>query len=206
MNKKAFTIVVVLLSYGFWAKQQIMSQVIVKDNCELKKRVYNVNCEEVKSFCDSIIVYSIAYFDTPIWFKMSISGDLNELSILCTTVQYFDSSYVHDNQQWINGSSFDLSPFSYGIFYHKEYLFEFYLDLSMDNATIETLFSKTDSTAVFCPWNKHAKPKFLTRKIKFPHFCQLCGKIYQNGSKIVIEKRNSTFDVKKKIKKRTKSK
>ena len=206
MNKKMLALGVVLFSFGILTTQQTMSQEIVKDDFELEKRVYDVNCEAVKSFCDSTIVYSSAYFDTPIRFNMSISGDLNELSILCTTVQYLDSVYVHDNQQWFNGSVFDFSSFSFGIFYYKGYLFEFYLDLSINNATIEIMFSETDSTEVLRPWNSHAKPKFLTRKIKFPHYCQLYGHLYPNENKVIVEERKSTFDIKKKVKRSRKRK
>lgn len=201
-----FALGIVLLSLGISATQQAMSQEIVKGDFELEKRVYVMECEEIKSFCDSTIVYSTAYFDTPIWFRMSISGNLNEFSILCTIVQHLDSAYVYDNQQWFNGSSFDFSPFSFGIFYHKGYLFEFYLDLSMENATVEALFSETDSTVVLRPWDSHAKPKFLTRKIKFPHFCQLYGRVYPGRGKVVIEKSDNTFGINKNNKRRTRRK
>lgn len=206
MNGNRFIVGVVLFSLVFMSTQKVMSQEITKDSLGIEKRVYIAACDEIKSFCDSVIDYSTTFFDAPVWFKISISGDLNELSILCTTVQYLDSAYVSDNQQWFNSSSFVFSPFSFGILYYKEYLFEFYLDLSMNNATIETLFSKTDSIVVLHPWSSHAKPKFLSRKIKFPHYCQLYGKLYPSENKVVVEKRKSTFDIKKKVKRSTKCK
>jgi hypothetical protein len=204
MNRNRFIVCIFLLSFVFLLSQKVMSQGITKDSLGIKKRVYNIACDDVRSFCDSAIDYSSAYFNTPIWFKMSIGGDLNKLSILCTSVQYLDSAYVLDNTRWFECSVFDFSPFSIGVFYHNGYLFEFDLDISMNNASIETLFSKSDSIVTLLPWDSHAKPKYLTRKIEFPHYCQLYGMIYLNESKIIIEKKNSTFDVKKKIKKRTK--
>lgn len=206
MNRNRFIVCVVLCSFVFLSAQKVMSQETTKDSLGIKKRVYYIVCDDVKSFCDSAIDYSTAYFDTPIWFKMSIGGNLNKMSILCTTVQYLDSAYVLDNMEWFEGSCFEFSPFSVGIFYHKGYLFEFNLDFSMNNASVETLFSKTDSIVALRLWNSHARPKFLIRKIMFPHYCQLYGKLYPGENIIIVEERKSTFDIKKKVKRSRKRK
>lgn len=203
MKDKTFVLGVTLLMIRLLTPQTTMSQEAPKTNFIVEKHMYNVECDGIKSFCDTMIDYSIDYFNTPIWYKMSIAGELNELSILCTSVQYFDSTYVHKNSQWIENSIFVFSHFSYGFFCYRGYLFEFDLSIPVDYATsADKLFSKSDSVMTLIPWDSSAKPEWLSKKNKFPHYCQLSGTLNLKENKVFVEKKISTFDIGKKIKKR----
>lgn len=174
------------------------SQETQKECCSLEKNMYDLKCHSIRLFCDTVIFYSNLFFDNPIWFKMSITGDLDDLTVLCTTVQCVDSGYVQNNWRWFNNSVFNHSSSSFGVFYYKGYLFEFGFDLATDATIIETLFVKSDSIVTLKPWCPFAKPKYISRKIKFPHYCQCLGRIYPNENNVIVEWNKNSF------KKRTK--
>ena len=168
------------------------SQEKQKECYSLEKNMYDLKCLSMRSFCDTMIFYSNLYFDCPIWFKMTIQGDLDNLTVMCTIVQCVDSGYVLDNWRWFNNSPFNHSPSSFGVFYHNGYLFEFNFDIATSATIIETLFAKSDSIVTLKPWCPLAKPKYISRKILYPHYCQCLGKLYLKDNKIIVEwKRNS---------------
>lgn len=169
------------------------SQETQKECSLLEKNMYDLKCHSMQSFCDTVIFYSNLYFENPIWFKMSIQGALDDLIVLCTTVQCVDSGYVLNNWRWFNNSVFNHSSSSFGVFYYKGYLFEFGFDLSTSASTIETLFTKSDSIVTLEPWCQLAKPKYISRKIRFPHYCQCLGMLNLKENKMIVEWKKNSF-------------